>query len=230
MIVGHPLVSVIVAVKNGGRFLASALRSVMNQDYRPFEIIVVDGHSVDDTAQIAKSFAGVRLVPQEKSGVADAYNLGIQAANGEFVAFLSHDDIWTTDKLSVQVSYLVSHLEIQYTIAHLKFFMEPDMPAPSGFRSEWLVGQHVGRIMETLVARRTLFETLGGFDPSLTTSEDVDWFARAKDSNVPMAIMSDVLLHKRIHDANISLVPANSSNLMVALKRSVERQRDKLPG
>jgi glycosyltransferase involved in cell wall biosynthesis len=129
----NPLVSVIVAVKNGERFLASAINSVLlEQDYRPIEMIVVDGQSTDRTAQIAQSFAQVRYIHQVNKGVFDAYNVGIDAAKGELVAFLSRDDLWTPDKLSVQVSYLMDHPKIQYTIAKAKFFLEPGHSPPSG--------------------------------------------------------------------------------------------------
>jgi glycosyltransferase involved in cell wall biosynthesis len=56
----HPLVSVIVPVRNGERFLSSAIKSILNQDYRPLEIVVVDGHSEDATARIAQSFDQIR--------------------------------------------------------------------------------------------------------------------------------------------------------------------------
>jgi glycosyltransferase involved in cell wall biosynthesis len=222
---GNPLVSVIIAVKNGERFLASAINSVIGQDYQPLEIIVVDGKSVDHTARIAKSFEAVHYIYQVNQGVANAYNIGIEAARGEFIAFLSHDDMWTSDKLSTQVNYMLDHLEIQYTVARVKFFLEPGCSTPPGFRKELLENDHVGHIMETLVARRALFEAIGKFDPSLTISEDVDWFARANDNDVPMAVIPKVLLLKRVHDVNLSLTtPAGHQYLLKALRRSIARK------
>lgn len=227
---GNPLVSVIIAVKNGERFLASAINSVLEQDYRPIEIIVVDGQSEDRTAQIAQSFAQVGYIQQVNKGVADAYNVGIDAAKGELVAFLSHDDLWTPDKLSVQVNYLIDHPKIQYTIAKVKFFLEPGHSPPSGFRKELLGNDHIGRIMETLVVRKSLFDVIGKFRTDLTTAEDVDWYARANDNGVPMAIIPKVLLYKRVHDANISLnVLVNNRNLLKALRQSIDRKRNRKP-
>ena len=75
-----PLVSVIIAVKNGERYLTSAIKSVLNQDYHPVEIIVVDGQSEDRTAQIAKSFGQVRYILQVNKGISDGYNVGINVA------------------------------------------------------------------------------------------------------------------------------------------------------
>ena len=94
----HPLVSVIIPVHNGGRHLRAALESVFAQTYRPFEVIVVDDGSVDDGGVIAQSFPDVRYIHQGNQGVAAARNNGIEAAHGEFFAFLDQDDLWTAEK------------------------------------------------------------------------------------------------------------------------------------
>ncbi len=223
----QPLVSVIVAVKNGARFLAQALDSILAQDYRPLEIIIVDGQSTDDTARIAHSYPEARFLPQATLGVANAYNQGIAAALGEFVAFLSHDDLWLLEKLSSQVDYMQAHPEIDYTVTRAEFFVEPGFAFPSHLlREELLEGSRVMRIMETLVARRELFDQIGGLDPQFATGEDVDWYARAQDAAVPLAVLDEVLLRKRIHDANTSLTtPGNMGYLLKALQLSVARKR-----
>jgi len=79
----RPLVSVILPVKNGERFLAQAINSVLDQDYHPLEIVVVDGQSTDGSAAIAQSFDLVRYVCQQgELGLGRARNLGIEAARG----------------------------------------------------------------------------------------------------------------------------------------------------
>ncbi|MBW4576547.1 MAG: glycosyltransferase [Aphanothece sp. CMT-3BRIN-NPC111] len=221
------LVSVIVAVKNGERYLASALESIFAQDYHPFEVIVVDGGSVDGTQAIAKSFLDVRLIDQTGQGLADAWNTGIDAAKGEFIAFLSSDDLWTSNKLSTQVNFLLRHPEIEYTVARVKFFLEPGHLLPRGFRPELLSGDRVGKIMETLVVRKSLFKSIGNFDPLLFVAEDVDWFSKANDRQIPMAILPNVLLYKRIHDRNISLnSKINNHNLLKIMRKSIHRKRN----
>lgn len=221
-----PLVSVVIAVRNGERYLAAAIASVLAQEYRPLEIIVVDGRSDDRTAAIARSFASVRYVLQSSAGVANAYNLGIAMAAGELVAFLSHDDLWTPDKLRRQVAYLLEHPSVQCVTARVRFFLEPGCALPPGFRAELLEGDSVGHIMETLVVRRSLFGVVGTFDPALSTAEDVDWFARVKDAAIATAVVPEVLLQKRVHDANLSLnAPENDRNLLSVLKQSIARKR-----
>jgi glycosyltransferase involved in cell wall biosynthesis len=103
------LVSVIVPVYNGERYLSAALESIFAQDYHPFEVIVVDDGSGDSSAAIAKSFKSVQYIYQTNQGIANAWNLGIDASKGELIAFLDCDDLWTPNKLRLQVDYLVNH-------------------------------------------------------------------------------------------------------------------------
>lgn len=227
-----PLVSVIIAVRNGERFVGSAIESVLAQDYRPYEIIVVDGQSTDRTAEIAQSYGAVRYVLQTGRGVADAYNIGVDAAKGELVAFLSSDDLWTPDKLTVQVGYMLDHPELMYTIARITVFLDPGCAVPPSFRRELLEGDHVGKVMETVVARKAVFDAIGGFDTSLPVSEDADWFVRTHDHNIPMAVIPRVLLHKRVHDANLTWstpTPDLHAHLLKALRGSVRRKQN-MPG
>jgi glycosyltransferase involved in cell wall biosynthesis len=221
-----PLVSVILAVKNGERFLGQAIESVLAQDYRPIELIVVDGQSVDDTARIAKSFSQVHYLCEDGApGLYRALNLGMSASSGEFIGFISHDDLWAANKLTVQVDYLLRHPEIQYAITRLRFFQEPGYSIPPGFRRALLVGDHIGRVPETMLARRSLFDALGKFDPSFISVGDVDWSVRAADSGARMATIQQVLVHKRVHDANLSLnAPSATPDLLKALRQSIRRK------
>lgn len=219
-------VSTIISVKNGERFLARAIHSVLKQEYSSAEILVVDGQSEDRSPDIAKSFSEVRYISQTQTGIGNAWNLGIREARGEILAFLSCDDVWMPEKLHLQVRYLMTYPSVQYTTARVKFFLEPGCSIPHGFRQELLEGDHVGHIMETLVVRKSLFNDIGQFDQSLTTGEDVDWFCRAKDFGIPMAVIPKVLVHKRIHDHNLSLnTMENNQNLLTVLKQSLDRRR-----
>jgi glycosyltransferase involved in cell wall biosynthesis len=222
----QPLVSVVMAVRNGERFLSAAIESVLAQQWQPLEIVLVDGHSTDRTAQIGRAYSPVRYIAQYNRGVADAYNVGITAAEGEFIAFLSHDDLWTPDKLSSQMAYMLDHPEAQYVVAQVKFFLEPGYVLPPGFRPQLLEREQAAYIMETLLVQRSVFLQVGSFDPRLSSGEDVDWFSRAKDQKVPHGIIERVLLHKRVHDANISLTDSATNQILLkVLRQSIARKR-----
>jgi GT2 family glycosyltransferase len=147
---------------------------------------------------------------------------------GELIAFLDSDDLWAPNKLHAQVAFMKDHPEIQYTIGRVKFFLEPGLSVPFGFKRQLLENDHVGRILGTLLARRSLFDSIGGFDTEFALASDVDWFTRAKDSQVPMAVLDDVFLLKRVHDHNLSSnARLNSQELLEIFKKSVDRQRRK---
>ena len=222
----NPFVSVIMAVKNGERFLNEAIESVLAQDYQPFEIIVIDGQSTDSSATIAKSYPSIRYILQSGKGIADAYNIGVEAAKGEMISFLSHDDIWSPNKLSVQLNYFLEHPEIQYVVAKIKYFLHEGHSVPPNFMVEFFDGTHTGIIMETLVVRRRLFNVIGNFDVGYENAEDTDWFARAIDFGIPMAVVPEVLLLKRVHDQNLSLnFGGNNRLILKAMRQSINRKR-----
>jgi len=105
-----PLVSVIVPAYNAERLIDRTLTSVLNQTYRHLEVWVVDDGSYDQTPAIVRHFAGrdprVHLLQQANSGVAAARNLGIQHAQGEFIAPIDADDLWYPEALSKLVACL----------------------------------------------------------------------------------------------------------------------------
>jgi glycosyltransferase involved in cell wall biosynthesis len=102
-----PVVSVIVAAFNAGRWIGLSLDSVRVQTLREIEIIVVDDGSLDNTSEVVEECAArdprVKLIRQENSGVGAARNTGIRIARGEFIAILDADDLWNPTKLEKQV-------------------------------------------------------------------------------------------------------------------------------
>ncbi|MCP4296667.1 MAG: hypothetical protein GY786_13770 [Proteobacteria bacterium] len=120
------------------------------------------------------------------------------------------------------------HPEIQYANTRIAYFLEPGSGTPAGFRKEWLQGSHPARIMETLVARKEVFEKVGFFNTSLSTAEDVDWYSRASGLKIPAFMLPQVLLRKRVHDRNASMeVDKNNQNLLKALREAVKRNKNR---
>ena len=225
-----PLVSVIIPVYNGARYLRAALESVFAQTYRPFEVIVVDDGSVDDSGVIAQSFPDVRYIQQANQGVAAARNNGIDVARGEFFAFLDQDDLWTPEKLKLQIDYLLSNPELGYMLTQQQFFLDPGAALPAWFRKELFASVHTGWVLGTLVVRRTAFEKIGNFATGYSAANDSDWFFRAKAAAIPMAVVPELLLLKRIHGANESRHAKEVlSELRKVVKSSLDRQRSTPP-
>ena len=137
------LVSIVIAVKNSSAYLADCLDSVAAQTFTNYEIIVVDGHSTDETESIARSYAKVRFFQQSGSGFADAWNCGLREARGEYLAFIDSDDRWTPNKLADQLAMLRSDPRLEGVIGKVRFFLEPGETPPRGFRAKVLDRDHV---------------------------------------------------------------------------------------
>lgn len=199
-----PIVSVIVVVRNGERFLAQALDSISQQSYPLDQVIVVDGQSNDGTRRIAHSRPGVELLVQDLPGLGRARNLGIQHARGEFVAFLDHDDLWMGNKLQTQVAYMCSHPAVAFTTTCFEWFVEPGSESLQHHWNRRFSDLQCAPTPSALVARRVAFEQNDLFDEELMIACDSEWFARARRRNVVSATLPHLLLRKRLHAANLS--------------------------
>ena len=220
-----PLVSVILPVYNEERFVADALDSILCQDYHPLEIIAVDDGSTDHTARILQSYRELQYVYQTNQGVASARNKGISVSRGELIAFLDADDIWACNKLKVQTDCLLSNAAVVYTLGWQHDFLEPGTDRPFWVRKEHLLKDHIG-FLPTLVARRTIFDQVGLFNTDYITSEDVEWFARVRHAGIPMVLVPEIVLYRRIHDSNLSYrTRVGDPMLFSALRASIRRKR-----
>ncbi len=223
-----PKVCAIVPVHDGAAFLDQALRSVAEQDYPALEIIVVDDGSGDDSAEIARRHRGVRVIQQENQGVAVARNTGITASDAELLAFLDQDDLWMPGKLEAQVRRLLIDPGLGYVLGQQILMLEPGTAPPPWIAAALFERHHVGYFPGTLVARRWAFECVGLFAPAAPPAEGADWFARANDAGVAMAIVPEVVLAKRIHAHNQSRDLHDVQGAVLrALRRSIDRKRAK---
>jgi glycosyltransferase involved in cell wall biosynthesis len=225
-----PLVSVIVPVYNGDRFLAAALESILSQDYHPFEVIVVDDGSTDGTAGIARSFGGVRYIHQSNHGLAAARNAGMAAALGEFIAFLDADDVMLPKKLSVEVGYLLDHPEVGCVLSRQQTCLEAGTSPPAWLRRDPIFGDMGGVVSGSMTVRRSALRRAGVFDPSYRIAVGMEFFGRLRDAGIGVAILPEVLLVRRIHDANLThLNRALRDELLRGLKRKIDRRRTSAP-
>lgn len=221
-----PLVSIILCVRNGEDYLRESIESVLGQSYTSWELIVIDGGSEDESAAIARSYPGVRCIPQTGTGIPNAYNQGVATANGDLLAWISHDDIWLPEKLIQQVAAMQDNPAAAYCNCHVQHFLQPGSEIPLGFRPELLESHQPAFIMETLLARRSAFEQVGLFDESYVVAEDVDWFSRARAIDLPYIMLPSTLVRKRVHGSNASLTTPDHDKLMMRLvKASLERKK-----
>ncbi len=221
-----PLVSVIIPVHNGAKFLPSAIRAVLDQTYRPFEIIVVDDGSEDGSGDVLRSFPEVLYHRQAKRGGAAARNIGVKLAHGQFIAFLDADDLWTPHKLSLQVAFHMKDPSVGYSLTGEKLFLESNIQQPRWLRTEILMNPHPSYVPSALMVKKDVFDRVGCFDTRYEIVSDADWLLRAKDAGIASGILSEVLLLKRVHGDNLThRQEAMRSELMKSFKASVDRRK-----
>lgn len=221
------MVSAIIPVYNTEKYLGDAIESVLAQSYRPLELMVVDDGSTDGSAAIVRNYKDVRYIYQSHQGVAAARNTGLAASGGAFIAFLDADDMWDPRKLQIQVEYLLEHPSIMYTISKISNFSEPGLNIDPQTLQSILKNEQIN--LASIVARKKIFDQIGAFNPGYMVGEDFEWITRAKDAGIPMVILPEVLLQRRIHNSNISFTQPQAciASRFRAIKESLDRQRKK---
>jgi glycosyltransferase involved in cell wall biosynthesis len=224
----NPLISCIVPVYNGERYLREALDSILAQTYRPLEVIVADDGSTDQTAALVTGYGDpVRYLFQPNQGPAAARNLGLRAAQGEFVAFLDADDVWHPEKCARQMARFQARPELDLCVTHVQNFWIPELHQEEArFRDHRLMQALPGYTPVTLLARRSLFETVGQFNEAWGHVHTTDWFLRAAEHGAAMELLPDILVFRRLHQTNRSrrLAAASRDEYLRLVKTLIHRR------
>lgn len=223
------LISCIVPVFNGERYLGETLDSILAQTYQPLEIIVADDGSTDRTAQVVASYGEkVHYVKQANAGGPAARNLGLKTARGKFIAFLDADDLWSPDKLEHQMACFDACPALDLCITHVQNFWIPELAEEAErYQNHRHSKPLPGYVLETLLAKRSAFERIGMFDPTWQHADKTAWFLRAKAHGCVIELLPDVLVHRRIHRTNQSRVFASTSRdeYLRLIKATLDQRR-----
>ena len=223
------LVSCIIPVFNGERYLREALDSILAQTYRPMEIIVADDGSTDGTPSLVADYRSqVRDLCQANAGTAAACNLGLTAAQGDFVAFLAADDLWHPEKLSRQISRFQARPDLDLCVTYVQNFWIPELKDEAErFQHHRITEPLPGYVPQALLARRALFETVGNFNAALRHADATDWFLRAADRGAVMELLREVLVYRRLHRSNLSrrMASASRQEYVELVKATLDRRR-----
>jgi len=219
-----PMISVIIPVFNGVRFLPGAVRSVLAQDYPSLDIIVVDDGSTEDVAETTRLLpVDVRFFRQDNAGPAAARNRGIREATGEMLAFLDVDDEWPAGNLR-HMSTVLTTAGFDVVIGHGQLMRDD-----AGGHDHVFLGnprESFPWYISAALFRREAFAKVGLFDETLRFGEDSDWFKRAAEAALAIERLPNVSLLVRRHAGNMtrgkSMVELNALRVF---KKALDRRR-----
>ena len=223
-----PEVSVILPTYNRGWILKEAIDSVLAQEFKDFELIVVDDGSTDNTGEILDSYEqDILVLRQSNKGVSAARNRGIDAAEGRLIAFLDSDDLWLPRKLSSQVDFFNSNPAAVIN-------QTEEIWVRNGVRVNPKTRHHKfsGMIFERSLAlclvspsavmiKKNLFSEVGVFDENLPACEDYDLWLRIS-CRYPVHLIETPLIMKRGgHADQLSKAPGLDKYRIQALKKII---------
>jgi glycosyltransferase involved in cell wall biosynthesis len=226
-----PQTSVIIPVRNGSRFVAEAVTSVLRQLGRDDEVVVVDDASVDDTTAVLAAIGDSRLRVLKASGrgVSAARNLGLATARGEFVAFLDYDDFWPPARHRALLDPLRAHPARDASFGRVRVRFEAG--APENPKARDLDGKHFCELVGSGLYRRALVSEVGGFCEQMHIGEDADFHSRLLEAGFdPLLCDVDSLVYRR-HAANITNDNAAVRQAILdVLRRKLERKKGRARG
>jgi glycosyltransferase involved in cell wall biosynthesis len=202
-----PKISVIIPTYNRSELLKEAIKSVLNQSYSDFEIIVVDDGSTDDTRAVVTSYNSSKIIYffQENRGRSSARNRGIKLARGEYVAFLDSDDIFMPNKLELQAGFLDENESYGMVYSYAKNVDEDGQCLAHHYDGnlsglvypDMLFIKNNFITTPTVMVRAKILSEIGGFDIKMHMCEDLDLWRRIARKYKVMQL-TEVLAHVRI--------------------------------
>lgn len=210
-----PKISVIIPNYNYADYVGDAIRSVLSQTYRNFEIIVVNNGSDDNSLEVLNEFSNeIVLVNQSNKGQSGARNSGIEKSTGDIITFLDADDIWESTKLEKQILLLSNDTHLVYCgISRFDSksgeIISNDFPKYKGSCASYFLENPGAAIVlggeSTVMVTRELIRKVGIFDSTLSISAGWDFYRRCS-LYTNFDFVPEILARYRIHDKNMSFM------------------------
>lgn len=237
-----PLLSVIVPTYNCEAFIGDALDSILSQGHAQMEIVIADDGSTDGTLAVVERFGSrVRVFRQANRGPAAARNLAVRESRGDYLAFLDGDDLWLPDKLSAQMAYLRANPQTKVvygnwlvwnTQADGRYHAE-DLVVPADDDPTLIEDENSGWVYPKLlldsiihiiaaVIHRSVYERVDGFDESLRTGSDWDFWLRVAQHFPAVKLQKTVAVYRQ-NPTSVTYAIRRENNGYLLLKRALDR-------
>ena len=206
-----PLFSVIIPTYNRKIQTTAAVRSVLDQTFTDYEIIVVDDGSSDDTSLLQEEFGNrIIYIRQENSGVSSARNRGIRAGTSKYIAFLDSDDLWLPDKLESHIRYMAGRPGIKIHQCNERWIRKGRRVNPMKKHRKLSGEIFIPSLELCLISpsaacmERGIFDTYGAFDEMLPACEDYDLWLRITSREQAGFIEKELAVRHAGHSGQLS--------------------------
>ncbi len=230
----RPVISVVMPVLNGDKYLRLAIESILNQTFKDFEFIIINDGSTDSTEDVVQAFSDPRVVcikNEVNLGLSKSFNIGIRAAQGEYIARMDADDIALPTRFEKQLEFLKAHPHIGIVGSSILLIDE----AGKVRKRHRMPTEHLDIKWKSLFSTPLLHPTVMGkaaifknnpYDESLTNSEDYELWSRLLfEKSVRFANLPEALLKYRVFKKSFtqSLSPEKRINSYKNRLRNIER-------
>ena len=232
-----PLVSVIIPTYNRPHFLKQTLKSVIGQSYNNLEVIVIDdGTPGEENKQICGDNPQIRYIKITNSGSpCKPRNIGIDKANGKYLAFVDDDDIWHSDKIKKQVEVLENNKDFGLAHSYCNCINSEGKlldkivgrPGTTNVKHGNVLIKMIGNwtiMSSTPLVKKSVIDAVGYFNEAMPhAGEDVEYWSRCA-FHTKFYYIDEPLVNYRIHDTNASKQQMHYINLPVHLFRVVKKR------
>jgi len=208
-----PLVSVVMPVYNGERFLRDAIESILHQSFTDFEFIIIDDGSNDTSVAIIKEYpdSRIRLIQNPVNlGITQTLNTGIHQAVGKYICRMDADDVALPKRLQIQTAHLETHPKIAVLGSNTTVIDEIGQKANDEYYPQTdreiksSIFTHNPFAHSSVMIRHSVLDELGVYDSGYLHNEDYDLWLRVATKH-QLENLPHILLHRRVHGANITV-------------------------
>ena len=195
----NDLISVIIPVKNGSKYINQAIEGIQDQKM-DVEIIVVDDCSNDNTVEIAEKY-GCKIVKHDVSkGQVAGKNSGLKVARGKYILFHDHDDIM--EKGALKRLYEEFEPNIMAIEAKVQDWYSPDLPEEERTKTPIKQEPYWGLFTGAILMKKEIFDTIGFFNESVHTGEIIEWQSKMDSNGFKIKKINFISTKRRVHATN----------------------------
>jgi glycosyltransferase involved in cell wall biosynthesis len=197
------LVSVIIPVRDGEKYIEAAIESILNQTYNNLEIIVLDDGSKDSTLSLLNKYSKqIKIHALAAQGVWSVRNHAANIATADYLVFQDADDIASKDRIEVQMKMLENDSTLDLIFGHMIEFSGDHKPSSMKDSAQEKIASTTPGVM--LIKKQAFFK-VGEFSNDWKVASFMDWYMRAIDLGLKIAVSPEVILARRVHQSNSTL-------------------------